>query len=248
MAIQGRGSVGCAVVVTLPNGQLTTAKVNTDGTWRVLVPGLTPLVPGQIVSATQTCANATPSAPVQATVGPSTAPITRMVTGSVSPIVFDDLGLGPAFLSLFNTTVELRSAVNTPAPPSLTTVVVPNGTSTGTFTFPSVPVGSYVLYIHRPGYLFRTLAVTVTEQSPNPLVVAPPNGPVFNLFPGDINSDGIVDGLDMAILNSLVVSDYPSASYTAYADFNADSFINALDRSILVSNFSRASADYPGQV
>ncbi len=245
-AVSGTGSAGCTVVVTLPNGQQATAQVNANGMWRVLVPGGVTLTPGQTVSATQTCNGATPSAPVQATVGAS--PITRTVTGTVSPVVFNDQGLGPAFLTQFNITAELRASVNTPAPPSLTTTAVVSGTDVGTFTFNNVPVGSYVLYLRRAGYLFRTMAVTVTAQSPNPLVLTPPGGTVFNLFAGDVNMDGVVDGLDQTLLNAVFASSYPTPPYTPYADFNADGFVNALDRSILVSNFNRASANYPGQV
>lgn len=173
--------------------------------------------------------------------------VTKTVTGLVSPFVFDDRGFGPGFLEEFNIEVELRTNFSTPAPANLSTIAVaamPEGL--GQFTIPNVPVGTYVLYIKRPGYLARSLLVNVLQDSPDIIFVNPPDSEVFDLIPGDVNDDGIIDVVDLDILLDSFFATPLDPNYLAAADLNADGVINNLDRSLLANRLGLTVNDYPG--
>ncbi|MDR3051213.1 MAG: dockerin type I domain-containing protein [Oscillospiraceae bacterium] len=247
--VTGTGGPGCSVTVIFPNGGQAAALVQPDGTWGVTVPMGFTLAPNDTVTAYQQCPGASVSGPATATVAPTPPGGVRTVVGQVSPIAWNSLGFGPAFLAQFDATAELRTDVNTPAPPARTATVVPIGdTGVGQFIIPDVPFGNYVLYIKRPGYLARTLAVTVDPGDPNPKTVQPPDGPIFTLLSGDVNDDREINTLDSAILAAHFFTLYPSASYIPEADLNADGEIGLIDRSILYANFFATSSIYPGAV
>jgi len=158
--------------------------------------------------------------------------------------VYDPLTYGQTFLDAHATTATLLSGQCTPV---MSAAVEPIGdTGQGRFTFSNVPGGRYTLYIHRPGWLPRTLDV-MAPVTPGALVNAqPPDGPVFTLLPGDVNGDGVVDRSDWRILFGRMFTEFGQPNYLAEADLNADGRINAIDRSILFTNRGRRSSDYPG--
>lgn len=87
----------------------------------------------------------------------------------------------------------------------LSTTVNPIGTTgIGSFTFTNVPSGNYILYIKRPGYLARTMAITVPAGS-GTTNVQPPDGQTFSLWGGDVDNDNIVNAVDLSILNGASV-------------------------------------------
>ncbi|MBF2017367.1 MAG: putative Ig domain-containing protein [Rivularia sp. T60_A2020_040] len=51
---------------------------------------------------------------------------------------------------------------------------------------------------------------------------------------GDVNNDGVVDGVDSELLNQVIVS---NADYNIIYDFNRDNVVNAADMQILGSNY-----------
>lgn len=243
VSVSGEGRPGCTVIVTLPGGMLIATITGPDGLWTANVQAGTTLSAGETISAVQSCPAALPSRSVTTIVE---AVPTWTVTGLVSPVVYDDLGLGDAFLNLFNIVVELRTSLHVPS--SLRAVVERNGTDTGRFAITDVPQGNYILYIDRPGYLPRTLAVSVTAGSPIVIEVQPPDSLVFLLLPGDVNGDGIVNEADNTLLRTHLFKSYPNPQYLPNADLNADSHIDARDLSLLTSNFDRTSAQYPGAI
>lgn len=175
---------------------------------------------------------------------------TRMVTGMVYPIVVNDLGLGSAFLELFDIVVELRQTFQTPAPTSLSTVAIAvNAAGLGEFSIPDVPFGDYVLYIKRPGYLIRSMHVTVSESDPDTIFLTPPGTEgVFNLWAGDVNNDWLVDNSDiMFILELMELNvDVTNPAYNPAADLNADGLIDNQDIEIVLDNFNKNILEYPG--
>lgn len=244
--VRGTGNAGCMVTVTFPSGAMLAVTVQQNGIWSAMVPSGVTLQAGDAVSAFQTCAPAAPSNTVTRLVDSVTEG--RTVAGLVTPVAFDDHGFGSAFLNLFNVVVELRTNLNTPAPAALRTVAIPIGaTNQGLFSIPNVPFGTYILYITRAGYLTRTMLITVSAASSNPLVLAPPSGGnVFNLYAGDSNDNMVVDAPDVDILNTAYLALYPQARYTPVADFDASGEVNSLDRSLQITNYTRASSEYPG--
>ncbi|NJL77654.1 MAG: tandem-95 repeat protein, partial [Richelia sp. SM2_1_7] len=59
---------------------------------------------------------------------------------------------------------------------------------------------------------------------------------------GDVNSDGVVDGVDSAELSQVIAS---NADYNSIYDFNRDNVVNAADMQILGSNYGFASNRAP---
>ena len=167
------------------------------------------------------------------------------IEGLVEPVVFDDHGLGEAFLQQFAITVELRTDFWTPAKEALTTTVKSNA-EVGRFTIQDVPKGDYILYISRPGYLLRTMQVSVTEGGPASITIKPPVGDTFRLLGGDINGDGVIDSLDGAMLQAHFGVKWGDVSYDAAYDLNGDGVIDAKDYDLFLSHLGEKAEDYPG--
>ena len=176
----------------------------------------------------------------------------RTVTGLIWPMAIDDLGV-QGFLQLHEVTVELRTTFLTPAPASLSTKAVMEGfDGTGRFTFQNVPVGEYILYIYRAGFVTRALAVSITPASPSVITLAPPayggeNG-VFRLWWGDCNNDLSVDAMDaMRIISLLPMQvDAFSQYYSPGCDMNADGVIDGKDLMLVYERWNRCILDYAG--
>jgi len=249
--VSGTGNRGCTVIVTFPYGAQLMAVVKKGGSWSIALPeGLT-LMEGQTISAVQICSGMTESPPAVTTVLPHPG---YTVSGLVSPVAFDCLGLGPDFLRLFDVIVELRETFRTPAPPALHTVAVPaDGVGLGAFTIPNVPEGEYVLYIKRPGYLTRSMNVTVSAAAAAPgtlTVFLTPPGPadhgVFNLWAGDVNNNLFIDNSDFLAIMEAFGARYPNPPYAPNLDLNADGMIDNDDLALATANVNLGATDYPG--
>jgi hypothetical protein len=241
--VSGTGIPGSTINVLFMDGTQAIGAVAQDGTWAVSVPLGTTLAEADIVTVYQSTPGATTSLPATGEVG--TIDLGRVLTGTISPVAFAEWQYGPVFLEQFTVDVELRDPIDCHT--VLTTTVEPVGTTgTGSFVFTHVPPGNYILYIHRPGYLARTMAVTATSGS-GTTVVMPPDGNIFELWAGDCNNDNSVNALDTSILNGAFDAEYGvSPAYIPQADLNADGIIDAIDRALLNANFLRLSSSYPG--
>lgn len=174
----------------------------------------------------------------------------RKLTGLVSPYVWKDMGVA-GFLKMHEITVELRPTFQTPAESALKTVAVLETSSTnlGRFTINDVPVGTYVLFIKRAGYLTRSMMVTVSPTDADVIELKPPgtadNG-VFNLWQGDINDDYVVDASDISYVVAFKNVSADDARYFAACDFNADGVINGSDIALATANRNKTAKDYAG--
>jgi hypothetical protein len=175
----------------------------------------------------------------------------RTVTGFVAPMATDDLGL-PDFLKMHDIIVELRPTFRTPAAPALSTLsVLQNSSGLGKFTFENVPLGSYVLYIYRAGYLTRAMKVNITNTSPATVELRPPgtedNG-IFNLASGDTNNDLIIENKDYMMILELIGEDVDvnDPRYNPACDLNADGIIDDLDLLMVYARFGMVIWDYAG--
>jgi len=187
------------------------------------------------------------------------------VIGRVFPLlVAPPAGFGESFLRMHDIVVELRETFKTPAPPELSTKpVLVDNVGTGEFTFHNVPEGEYVLYIKRPGYLVRTMIVTINAASVDPIlgmvVLAPPgaadNG-VYKLWPGDCNDDLRIENLDLQMIQELldladqlgVVINASHPDYNPACDLDADGIISAMDMQVVlnIDYWDKSAVDYAG--
>ena len=177
----------------------------------------------------------------------------RTVKGQVWPMLTDDIwSIGKSFIESHDVVVELRPTFLTPAHPDLSTkAVLLDSTGLGEFTFEYVPYGNYVLHIRRPGYLVRSMLVTVSENDANIITLSPPalneNG-VFRLWWGDSNDDGRIDNEDVMMILELmdlsVNANHPY--YYAGCDFNGDGLIDNEDIQMVLEMWNRMLLDYSG--
>jgi hypothetical protein len=238
--VTGKGLPGSLITVTFPDGSASTAQVDDGGDWLVPVPPVLILQNGETVTATQITPNHNSSSPLAAEVD-----LGRVLIGYVSPIVYDDHGYGPDFLNLFTTIAQLRDPI-TCAPIASTTVTPIAATGTGQFCFTNVPAGDYILYLLRPGYLARTLAVHA-PTSIGTTEIAPPDASIFTLIGGDLNNDNIITLADRSAILSAMYQTYPGyGGYSAGFDLNADGIIDLLDRNIVFDNMYSGSNGYSG--
>ncbi|MCL1975418.1 MAG: InlB B-repeat-containing protein [Firmicutes bacterium] len=175
----------------------------------------------------------------------------RTVIGFVSPMATNDLG-ETDFLQKHDIVVELRSTFLTAAPAALSTyTVLQNLDGLGKFTIENVPLGSYILYIRRPGYLTRAMKVTISDSLPDTVVLRPPgtedNG-IFNLWGGDCNGDLIIENKDLMMIMELIDEgvDINDPRYNPACDLNADGFIDDIDLLMVYARFGLVIWDYAG--
>jgi len=174
------------------------------------------------------------------------------VTGKVWPMVSDDLGIGASFITQHDIVVELRSTFLTPASSALSTkAVLQNDDGLGVFTIEDVPVGDYILYIKRPGYLVRAMQVSINETASGEVTLSPPgsedNG-VFNLWGGDCNDDLSINGKDTMMILELMAEDVDAFDplYNAACDMNADGLIDGRDIMMVIERWNVTIWEYPG--
>jgi hypothetical protein len=158
----------------------------------------------------------------------------------------------PGFKDMHGITVELRPTFRTPASPERRTTpveTIPAGQ--GRFTFNNVPIGSYVLYIHRPGYLVRAMNVVISATDPAIVELRPPgaedNG-VFNLWWGDCNGDMRVDNEDiiMVIYYMDIRANLGDPRYNPACDLNADGRADNEDILMVQDKWNRNVMQYAG--
>jgi len=174
----------------------------------------------------------------------------RTVHGFVWPMV--TIERIPGFLDMHAVVVELRPTFKTPAPPELSVKAqLLNKDGLGEFTFYNVPEGNYVLYIYRPGYLVRSMLVTISPSDPQVVLLEPPgiaDDGIFNLWWGDCNGDHRVDNDDvlliMELLNAGVSAEDPL--YNPACDMNADGRCDNDDVLLVMENWDKFINDYPG--
>jgi hypothetical protein len=167
-----------------------------------------------------------------------------MITGIVLKVVWNDHGFGEDFLNLFTIVAQLRNPT-TCAVIAATTVARIGSTGTGRFCFANVPEGDYILYLHRPGYVARTLAV-YAPAGDGITSVSPPDAEVFDLLAGDVTNNNIVDTFDISLVKNAFTALYPNPPYQADVDFNADAVVDTFDLSVARNNFSFQSSLYSG--
>ena len=103
------------------------------------------------------------------------------------------------------------------------TFAVDNGVKINGIT---APYGSYVLSINRPGYLTRYMPVVVSETDPDIIQLAPPDGLIFELWPGDSHMDWIVDVSEIIVIFGCEGARWDDPAYLAQADLNGDGVID----------------------
>ena len=177
----------------------------------------------------------------------------KTVKGKVWPMLSEDLwGIGPSFVNSHAVVVELRSTFQTPASAALSTkTVLLDSTGLGEFTFTNVPNGNYILYIKRPGYLTRSMKVSITDSSPQVVNLAPPgtaDGGVFNLWWGDCTDDWRVDNDDILMILELMGMNVNAfnAYYNPACDMNGDGLIDNEDIQMVLEMWNRTIRMYPG--
>ncbi len=93
-------------------------------------------------------------------------------------------------------------------------------------------------------YELKVLAANITDQSGNPLDGNDDgtagddyvSQPIYVNLPGDANSDGVVDVLDLSIL----ATNYGGTGQWGQGDYNNDGDIDVLDLSILATNYGQS--------
>ena len=114
---------------------------------------------------------------------------------------------------LTGTAVADTTLVNTP---------LPGGTSA---------VGAYTLAgVYGQATTLDTLSAGTVLLEPGFLCVEADDLPI----PGDLNNDGLVNGIDLAVILSTWG---PCSSGSCVADINRDGLVNGADLSILLSNW-----------
>lgn len=175
----------------------------------------------------------------------------RTVHGFVRPLASLDLGIA-GFMEQHAVTVELRSSFAAAAPPELSTqAVLSDSSGLGEFRLMNVPVGSYILHISRPGYLVRSMSVTVLADAPDVVELAPPglaDEGVFNLYGGDCNNDFTIDTKDQMMVMELMSFgvDHLDPLYDPACDINADGLIDGQDVALIIEMLGNDIWSYPG--
>lgn len=174
----------------------------------------------------------------------------RTVTGLVTPLYINELGLADDLASGYDTIVELRSTFDTEAPTALrTTVNLLDNSGLGRFTIEEVPAGEYVLYIKKPGYLARAMDVLITQDSEAIVELTPPDGATaFDLWWGDADGTGLVDQSDvMMLLEELSLAPtVEDPGFSMACDMNGDGIIDISDIMMILENINLSILDYPG--
>jgi hypothetical protein len=240
--ITGTGVPNSLITLHFPDGQTLTTTVEPNGTWSAALPAAITLQHAETITAVQVTPAHQPSPAAAVVVD---AGFGHVLTGTVYPIVEEDLGHGPEFLTLFHIRIRLLDS-GTCAPLGDLTYALPTGTpGLGRFCLPHAPAGDYVLELQRPGYLTRTLAVHVPAE-PGLTVVSPPDADSIELLGGDSNANNIINAADTLYTLAHNNAVYGEANYTADGDINADGVINQADRDIIIANFLLRSSDYSG--
>lgn len=120
--------------------------------------------------------------------------------------------------ALLSTMLSSMAAADT----TLVTTPLPGGTSA---------VGAYTLAsVYGQASTLGAAEASATRLEPGFLCVEADDLPI----PGDLNNDGLVNGIDLAVILSTWG---PCGSGSCVADINRDGLVNGADLSILLSNW-----------
>lgn len=151
------------------------------------------------------------------------------------------------FLDMHAITIELRSSFFTPANELKTKAVLMPDNAHGRFTLKNVPVGNYVLYIKRAGFLARCMNVSILPEDEETIELVPPsNEGRFELWSGDVNDDGIINNADKELILEAFNKDFFDAGYNPACDLNADFLIDNSDLMWFFEYQGKTTKDYPG--
>ena len=250
--ITGTGEPGAGIVVTLEDGTKIETTVDGNGNWTVEVPPDKKPDTGDTVTVTQVEQGKDPSDETTITVKDKNY---RAVRGLVWLMLDDDLGLGADFLKKHDIIVELRPTFQTAAASGLSTKSILAAGSEraglGEFTIENVPFGTYVLCIMRPGFLTRTMVVTVSASDPDMITLAPPgteDAGVFNLWWGDSNDDLRIDNEDIMMILELmnIGVNANHHMYNAACDMNGDGRCDNEDIMMVLERWNLNAGQYAG--
>ena len=251
-AIRGRGVPGSDIIVTLPDGTKIETEVDDDGDWKADLPPGVELNTGDVVKAIQIEDDKDPSDEVSRTVVDKSG---RSVKGYVWPLAQDNPLIDASYdlLGQHAITVELRETFLTPAGLGFSTKAVVTTDYTdpliGEFVLENIPFGTYVLVIHRPGYLLRAMMVTISASDPDLIMLAPPgvvdNG-IFNLWWGDVNGDLRIDGLDSMMIMEIINVNIMNSAYNPACDLNASGTVDGLDIMMVLEHWNAVAFEYAG--
>ncbi len=111
-------------------------------------------------------------------------------------------------------------------------------TASGSFSVPSIPAGTYDVFVKVDGYLQKGFAsVTITNSGISI--------DVGNMINGDINNSNGINISDLTILSAVFGQIEGSAGYNPDADLNCSGGVNISDLTILSSSFGVSGAAPP---
>jgi len=261
--IHGTGEPGAKIEVELQDGTKLDTVVDNDGNWVVDVPPGKEPNTGDEIKAIQTETGKDPSDPEKVTVVDKNY---RAVHGFVWPMLDKAPGALPAnlvddFMKKHDIVVELRPTFRTPADAALSTTakLVANASlaGLGEFTIENVPFGTYILYIHRPGYLARAMEITVSGSSLDiielaPPTISPPTNPsddgIFKLWWGDCNGSLRIDNEDiLMIMEDMDLKiNAQDPRYNPACDMNGDGLVDNEDILMVLDNWNKFARQYAG--
>ncbi len=114
---------------------------------------------------------------------------------------------------------------------TLVTTFTPNANSAGEFTVTGLVPGIYDVYVKHPLSLAQKQSVTLLSGN---------NGVNFGeLRTGDADGNNQIDAQDTAAVQASFNTTTGDANFNANADFNGDAVVNAVDFSLMVTNFAQ---------
>ncbi len=96
----------------------------------------------------------------------------------------------------------------------------------------SLPPGTYDILIDKPGYLDQIYTQIVVEAG------AEVDLGYKELLAGDLNKDGIIEIVDVAVLMNIYGNNLGDADYDVKGDLNEDGAIEIVDKAVLMTNYS----------
>jgi len=103
---------------------------------------------------------------------------------------------------------------------------------------PSMPYGTYSVWIKHPEYLAETIGSVVVDAAPNSATLS-------LLRAGDADNSNLVNITDFSILATSFGKMSTDVGFKENTDFNADNIVNITDFSLLATNFGQTGADDP---
>ena len=250
--ITGTGEPGAGITVTLEDGTKIETTVDGNGNWTVEVPPDKKPGTDDKITVTQVEQGKDPSDVITVIVKDKNY---RAVRGLVWPMIDDDLGLGADFMKKHDIVIDLRPTFQTEPAAGLSTESVlvhdSDRAGLGEFIIENVPFGTYVLCIKRPGYLIRTMVITVSPSDPDLITLEPPgteDAGVFNLWWGDCNDDLRIDNEDIMMILELLNMGVSAKHqlYDAACDMNADGRCDNEDIMMVLERWNRNAGQYAG--